>query len=314
MTHNDNSARNTDRASSRRTDRTDNTIDLPEYVLNGRPFDPSSQQVRRQNGGSIIDSEDDEFTVPILPMALAIICGILNFTIPGFGTILAGLCAPCCARSELGIKDYRCLSACVVIGIGFLQLLLTACFLIGWVWSAIWGIALIGTASDFSNYNADPESTYWRHRPTSNRSRQSIRPRSNLIYPMRAPSNIDYSSPPPPYQMFGSPPPRYSSRPSSDRYRSNTASSVTRTERLNSARTMTTTQILEDSSEAISWDCPQCNRIYEADSRKFLCRRCSRDVCSRCYTKHVRTRGDERVTVCDRCFGEMSSDPRQQRL
>lgn len=65
------------------------------------------------------------------------------------GTIIAGLCAPCCAKSELGIKDYSCVSACVIIGVGFLQLLLTACFLIGWVWSAIWGIALIGTACKY---------------------------------------------------------------------------------------------------------------------------------------------------------------------
>lgn len=66
------------------------------------------------------------------------------------GTILAGLCAPCCAKSELGVKDYSCVSACVIVGVGFLQLLLTACFLIGWVWSAIWGIALIGTACKLS--------------------------------------------------------------------------------------------------------------------------------------------------------------------
>ena len=31
---------------------------------------------------------------------------------------------------------------------------------------------------------------------------------------------------------------------------------------------MTTTQIMEDSSEVMSWDCPQCNRVYEADIRK----------------------------------------------
>ncbi|XP_052096621.1 uncharacterized protein LOC127731818 [Mytilus californianus] len=224
----------TDRGTSGRTETTDTTLVLPEYTLNGRHANFASQR-------ELVETEDDEFTVPILPMGLAVTCGVLNFILPGFGTIIAGLCAPCCARSELGIKDYSCVSACVIIGVGFLQLLLTACFLIGWVWSAIWGIALIGTASDFSNYNPlDPESTYWRNRPSSNRSRRSIRPRSNFIYPMRAPSNVDYNSPPPPYQMFGTPPPRYASRPSSERYRSTTASPLT-TRRLNevsSARTV----------------------------------------------------------------------------
>jgi hypothetical protein len=69
------------------------------------------------------------------------------------GTILAGLCAPCCAKSELGVKDYSCMSACVIVGVGFLQLLLTACLLIGWVWSAIWGIALIGIACKYLNFH-----------------------------------------------------------------------------------------------------------------------------------------------------------------
>lgn len=36
------------------------------------------------------------------------------------------------------------------------------------------------------------------------------RPRSNFIYPMRAPSDIDRDSPPPPYVMFPTPPPAYS--------------------------------------------------------------------------------------------------------
>lgn len=304
----------TDRGASGRTETTDRTLVLPDYTLNGRHANFASQR----NGG-LVETEDDEFTVPILPMGLAVTCGVLNFILPGLGTIIAGLCAPCCAKSELGIKDYSCVSACVIIGVGFLQLLLTACFLIGWVWSAIWGIALIGTATDFSNCNPlDPESTYWRNRPSSTRSRRSIRPRSNFIYPMRAPSNVDYNSPPPPYQMFGTPPPRYASRPSSERYRSTTASPLTTdTRRLNeasSARTMTTTQIMEDSSEVMSWDCPQCNRVYEADIRKHLCRRCSRDVCGRCYTKVVRTRAEDRVTVCDKCFTEVSQDPRLQRV
>lgn len=300
------------REQSGRTDRSDRTLRIPEHSNNGAITNGSGQRYPGENQ----EPEDDEFTVPILPMCVAIVCGATNFIIPGFGTILAGVCAPCCAKSEPGIKDYSCMSSCVIIGVGFLQLLLTACFLIGWVWSAIWGIALIGTASDFANYPTEIESTYWRNRPNSNRSRRSVRrPRSNFIYPMRAPSNMDYSSPPPPYQMFTTPPPRYSAR-TSERYRSPVSFSPTtqatldtrRTDRISSGRTMTTTQILEDANEMLSWDCPQCNRVYEADTRKQLCRRCSRDVCIRCYTKELRTRGGDRVTVCDRCFTEASHD------
>ena len=38
------------------------------------------------------------------------------------------------------------------------------------------------------------------------------RPRSNFIYPIRAPSDVDRDSPPPPYVMFSSPPPSYAPR------------------------------------------------------------------------------------------------------
>lgn len=100
--------------------------------------------------------------------------------------------------------------------------------------------------ADFSNYNpSNPESSYWRNRPTSNRSRRSLRPRSNFIYPMRAPSNMDYGSPPPPYQMFGTPPPRYASRPSSERYITTTSASphdMTRTDGMLSSRTVSQIQ------------------------------------------------------------------------
>jgi hypothetical protein len=100
--------------------------------------------------------------------------------------------------------------------------------------------------ADFSNYNpSNPESSYWRNRPTSNRSRRSWRPRSNFIYPMRARSNLDYGSPPPPYQMFRTPPPRYASRPSSERYITTTSASphnMTRTDEISSSRTVSNIQ------------------------------------------------------------------------
>jgi hypothetical protein len=35
-----------------------------------------------------METEDDEFTVPILPTGLAVVCGVLNFTLPGFGELI----------------------------------------------------------------------------------------------------------------------------------------------------------------------------------------------------------------------------------
>ena len=39
-------------------------------------------------------------------------------------------------------------SCCTVFGIGVLQLLLVACFLIGWIWSCIWGVTFIGMSGN----------------------------------------------------------------------------------------------------------------------------------------------------------------------
>lgn len=77
----------TDRTTSGRTELTDRTIIIPEYTLNGRHAGFSSRQRRHENG-SIMETEDEEFTVPILPIGLAVVCGVLNFTLPGFGELI----------------------------------------------------------------------------------------------------------------------------------------------------------------------------------------------------------------------------------
>ncbi|WAR26651.1 STUM-like protein [Mya arenaria] len=38
--------------------------------------------------------------VPAMPMPIAVICCILNFLVPGFGTMLAGFSVCCCSRNE----------------------------------------------------------------------------------------------------------------------------------------------------------------------------------------------------------------------
>lgn len=77
----------TDRTTSGRTELTDRTIIIPEYTLNGRHAGLSSRQRRHENG-SIMETEYEEFTVPILPIGLAVVCGVLNFTLPGFGELI----------------------------------------------------------------------------------------------------------------------------------------------------------------------------------------------------------------------------------
>jgi hypothetical protein len=56
-----------------------------------------------------------------------------------------------------------------------------------------------------ADYHKESNTSNWR-----TDSRRRLRPRSNLIYPMRARSNTRYRSPPPPYEMYRTPPPGYS--------------------------------------------------------------------------------------------------------
>ena len=63
------------------------------------------------------------------------------------GTILAGLCVCCCARTE----DMSCCeqfgSFCLSIIIGLLQIVLAPVLFVGWVWSCFWGVSFIGMSS-----------------------------------------------------------------------------------------------------------------------------------------------------------------------
>eukprot|EP01080_Neovahlkampfia_damariscottae_P001415 gene1415-12035_t len=66
--------------------------------------------------------------VPRIEKSAALICLLLNVFFPGFGTLLGSLMAP---------------SGCDFCGIiyGLLQIALAG-FLIGWIWSIIWGLLM----------------------------------------------------------------------------------------------------------------------------------------------------------------------------
>ncbi|XP_052781139.1 uncharacterized protein LOC128217792 [Mya arenaria] len=109
------------------------------------------------------DEKADCYVVPALPMPVAIFCCILNFIIPGFGSMCASLCVFCCARTDDMTCGDKFGSCCTMFGIGMLQLLLVACFLVGWIWSCIWGITFIGMSAEYYNrprddYPDDPQS------------------------------------------------------------------------------------------------------------------------------------------------------------
>ncbi|KAI3632884.1 hypothetical protein MIR68_008959 [Amoeboaphelidium protococcarum] len=79
--------------------------------------------------GKQIVEKTTKFTVPVTTQpGLTLVLGILNLVFFGIGTIIAGV-----VNNSL---------ADVVIGI--LQLLIP---FVGWVWSVIWGVLMIGSAA-----------------------------------------------------------------------------------------------------------------------------------------------------------------------
>ncbi|XP_061179040.1 uncharacterized protein LOC133187637 [Saccostrea echinata] len=244
------------------------------------------------------DDDDDAIIIPILPLELAVVCCVTNFVLPGVGTMIAGFSVLCCAKTDDITPKQKYSSAIVVVAIGFLQLIMVSCFLIGWIWSGIWGVSLIGNSAE---YYKESESSNWR-----GDNRRRLRPRSNLIYPMRARSNIRYHSPPPPYEMYRTPPPGYSmpgqtvdqeeteipAEPEPDRNLDMVEENIIRNE--------------VNNPQPQFWQCAVCQKQNNASERKFQCNRCMETVCDSCYQQHFTMPNGERIVVCDTCYNELS--------
>ncbi|XP_071492645.1 protein SPEC3-like [Diadema antillarum] len=127
--------------------------------------------------------------IPAMPIALAVVCLILNIFLPGIGTIVAGFSVFCCAnpgQSDEGKVGTMCLN----FWVGILQLFLVLIFFIGWVWSIMWGVAFIALSAD---YHKHPQTT-----TTVIQSGGPVGPPGQMAPP--------YNQPPPP-AAYAQPPP-----------------------------------------------------------------------------------------------------------
>ena len=86
--------------------------------------------------------------------AVAIVLCIVNICIPGFGTIISGFLALCGAANPDSHSHSKIATFCVNFWVGLLQLATVIIFLLGWVWSIIWGIMFI------------TQSQFWHNPPT----------------------------------------------------------------------------------------------------------------------------------------------------
>ena len=77
-----------------------------------------------------------------------IVLMIINILAPGLGTMYNG-CACCC--SSCGVKECNW----AAFGIGLLQSM-SACFLVGWIWSIWWGVLIYQKTEAVKNGDYTP--------------------------------------------------------------------------------------------------------------------------------------------------------------
>ncbi|XP_062595693.1 protein enabled-like [Saccostrea cucullata] len=139
--------------------------------------------------------------VPAMPRPMAILCCILNFLVPGLGTIIAGFTVCCCARSEDMTGCEKLSSFCISFWIGILQILTLPVLLLGWIWSCIWGVSFIGMSNEYYTDNPVMDEG---HVIQSNQSNVVITPpRANPHGYPRAPVVVEQPGYPPQQQTHG---------------------------------------------------------------------------------------------------------------
>uniref|UniRef100_A0A2C9L9H0 Protein SPEC3 n=1 Tax=Biomphalaria glabrata TaxID=6526 RepID=A0A2C9L9H0_BIOGL len=119
---------------------------LPGYMTHVHP------QVTVQRSREDRPAEQDQSLrdyIPAMSTGLAALCLVLNLVLPGTGTMAAGVSLMCCSRARpAGSSRSHCMW--VNIGVGAVQLFLTFIFLMGWIWSIMWGVAFISIAREYN--------------------------------------------------------------------------------------------------------------------------------------------------------------------
>ncbi|CAJ0606271.1 unnamed protein product, partial [Cylicocyclus nassatus] len=80
--------------------------------------------------------------IPCMPLCLAVLCCFFNFIIPGLGTTIAAFSVWCCSDPTCETKfDSFCTNL-----LAALFQFITCPFIVGFVWSIIWGVLFIQIA------------------------------------------------------------------------------------------------------------------------------------------------------------------------
>jgi len=81
--------------------------------------------------------------VPKMPLVVAVALCVVNFVLPGIGTLISGFTVWCGCKSECESPKEACAKNVLA---AFLQIVTTV-ILVGWIWSIFWGVQFINEAS-----------------------------------------------------------------------------------------------------------------------------------------------------------------------
>ncbi|CAL1526187.1 unnamed protein product [Lymnaea stagnalis] len=116
---------------------------LPGYMTHVHPhvMVHRSREKPTEGDHSLRDS------IPAMTQGLAALCLVLNIILPGSGTVTAGMSVLFCSYVRpKGTSKGHCVW--VNVGVGVVQFLLTFIFLMGWIWSIMWGVAFISISKE----------------------------------------------------------------------------------------------------------------------------------------------------------------------
>mmetsp|Transcript_20813 Transcript_20813/g.23536 ORF Transcript_20813/g.23536 Transcript_20813/m.23536 type:complete len:140 (-) Transcript_20813:578-997(-) len=94
--------------------------------------------------------------LPVLSVKLAYVCCVINFIVPGVGTMISSFA---CSQRH----NPQCIGKHFFVG---LVQLATAILIFGWVWSMIWGCSLVSISKKFADVPVK-DTSYQENEPRS---------------------------------------------------------------------------------------------------------------------------------------------------
>ncbi|KAL5008677.1 hypothetical protein ScPMuIL_014258 [Solemya velum] len=77
--------------------------------------------------------------IPCMVLPLAAFCCVINILIPGFGTLISAFSVFCGSTTRIGKRFH---AFCLNVLCALLQML-TFIFIVGWIWSILWGMNFV---------------------------------------------------------------------------------------------------------------------------------------------------------------------------